>query len=321
KGSLTELFSEEEIFEELKEFQKLQRHGIVLVSAFDATYPQLLRQLYSPPLVLYLRGNTQLLSHAACIAIVGSRNADLKGCQYAHAFSNKLSLEGACVVSGLALGIDGAAHRGALENNRQGSTIAVLGNGLPSIYPASHRELGNQILEQKGLLISPFPPGAPALRHHFLYRNQIIAGLSHGGLIIQAGERSGSLSTARHLLENGREVYVLPGEADNPRYRGSLSLIKQGAQLVISAADIQLPQTFMKESKEASSNRYQLSISQALLRDYLLEHGEQSVADLEDGLQIENVALELCQLELDGLINVTCGNIVSWIDEASPQKP
>lgn len=205
-----------------------------LVTLADLDYPKALLEIADPPPLLYAKGNLALLNQAS-IAIVGSRNASVQGEKNAEAFASGLCGYGLCVVSGLALGIDGAAHRGALKAN--GSTIAVVGTGLDIVYPAKHRDLAHQIVE-KGLIISEFALGTPSKPQNFPKRNRIISGLSLGCLVVEANLQSGSQITARMAAEQGREVFAIPGSIHSPMAKGCHQLIKQGAKLVDSLQDI-----------------------------------------------------------------------------------
>ncbi len=204
-----------------------------LITLSDPRYPALLKEIDGPPPLLYLIGNPDLLSQPQ-IAIVGSRNPSPNGLDNAREFAATLAAAGICITSGLAGGIDGAAHRGAM---RSGETIAVMGTGPDRIYPSAHRDLAHQIAE-KGLLISEFPPGTPAKSENFPRRNRIISGLSLGTLVVEAALQSGSLITARLASEQGREVFAIPGSIHNPQAKGCHALIRQGAKLVESAQDI-----------------------------------------------------------------------------------
>jgi DNA processing protein len=205
-----------------------------VVAIGDPRYPPALLDTADPPLLLYVHGRIELL-HAPAIAIVGSRNPTPQGVENARAFAAHLSRAGWTVVSGLALGVDGAAHEGAIEGGS--GTIAVVGTGLDRVYPARHRALARKIVDA-GLLISEFAVGTPALSAHFPVRNRIIAGLARGTLVVEAAVQSGSLITARLAVEAGREVFAIPGSIHSPQARGCHALIKQGAKLVDSAADI-----------------------------------------------------------------------------------
>ena len=200
----------------------------------DADYPSQLLQIADPPLLLFLAGQVELLA-APSLAIVGSRRPTPQGAANARAFAAALSERGWTIVSGLATGIDGAAHEGALTAS--GSTIAVVGTGLDVVYPRAHRDLAARIVQQ-GLMVSELPLGAPPLAAHFPQRNRIIAGLTRGTLVVEAALQSGSLITARLAAEGGREVFAIPGSIHSPQSRGCHALIRQGAKLVETAQDM-----------------------------------------------------------------------------------
>ncbi len=212
--------------------------GHALVTPAHPLYPERLRQMPDAPLVLYARGALRRLEQDA-LALVGARNATADGLDHAHAFALYLAQHGFTIVSGLAHGIDAAAHRGALEaGSEQGGTIAVLGTGADIIYPTSHRSLAEDILSADGLILSELELGRPALAAHFPKRNRIVAGLSLGVVVVEAALKSGSLITARLAVDMGREVFAIPGSIHSPLARGPHALIKQGAKLVESGADI-----------------------------------------------------------------------------------
>jgi DNA processing protein len=206
--------------------------GARLVTLADPDYPGLLRSLADPPLALYVRGS---LSGACHVAVVGTRRPSADGLEVARRLAAGLSAAGVCVVSGLARGIDAAAHRGALEGG--GLTVAVLGCGMDRVWPAEHAELLEQVAE-RGAVLSEYPPGTPPLRHHFPARNRILAALSRAVVVVEARERSGALLTAEFALEMGREVFAVPGCVLNPRSRGPHQLLREGAHLAESAEDV-----------------------------------------------------------------------------------
>ena len=212
----------------------LQKDNAHLVTFADSTYPQKLLEISNPPAVLYAIGNLQWLNHPT-IAMVGSRSATPQGEKNAENFAESLCNQGLCVVSGMALGIDGASHRGAIKAN--GATIAVVGTGLDIVYPAKHRDLAHKIAE-RGLIISEFPLGTPSKAQNFPRRNRLISGLSLGCLVVEANIDSGSLITARLSAEQGREVFAIPGSIHSPVTKGCHQLIKQGAKLVENVQDI-----------------------------------------------------------------------------------
>ena len=205
-----------------------------LLTLSDSDYPRDLLDAADPPPLLYCKGQRSLLA-ARSVALVGSRNASAQGLANAESFAAALSHAGYCIVSGLALGIDAAAHRGAL--GAAGATIAVIGTGADIVYPARNRDLAHAIAA-RGLIVSEFPLGTSALASNFPRRNRIISGLSRGVVVIEAALKSGSLITARLAAEQGREVFALPGSIHSPLSKGCHQLIKQGAKLVDSVDDI-----------------------------------------------------------------------------------
>lgn len=231
-----------------------------LVTLGDAAYPASLLAIEDPPLMLYLLGQTSLITcphvlhgstqSVAChwpslaLAMVGSRNPTPQGEQNARQFAKAFSTAGLCVVSGLALGVDGAAHLGALSAVDESApaqrlcTIAVIGTGIDRVYPRQHRELAHRIARH-GLIVSEYPLGTPPLAANFPKRNRLIAGLSQGTLVVEAAPASGSLITARLAAEQGKEVFAIPGSIHNPQSRGCHALIRQGAKLVETAQDVQ----------------------------------------------------------------------------------
>jgi DNA processing protein len=217
-------------------------------SLADADYPRSLLTLADPPLLLYATGASKLFEEIATksiandMAIVGSRNATPQGLQNARSFAKSFAQAGAHIVSGLALGIDGAAHEGALDAQLEmgsgvGSTIAIVGTGLDRVYPKRHHDLAHRIV-QRGLILSEFPIGTPPLAENFPRRNRLIAALTQGTLVVEAAIQSGSLITARQALDLGKEVFAIPGSIHNPQSKGCHHLIKQGAKLVESAQDV-----------------------------------------------------------------------------------
>ncbi|MFS2033200.1 DNA-processing protein DprA [Polaromonas sp. CT11-55] len=201
----------------------------------DSAYPAALLDIEDPPLMLYMLGTLAGKPAAACIAIVGSRNPTPQGETNARQFAKAFGSVGLCVVSGLALGIDGAAHDGALLGG--GETIAVVGTGLDRVYPKKHLTLAHRIAQQ-GMIVSEFPLGTPPLAGNFPRRNRIISGLARGTLVVEAALQSGSLITARLAAEQGKEVFAIPGSIHSPQSRGCHALIKQGAKLVELAQDV-----------------------------------------------------------------------------------
>ena len=292
--------------------QRTKALRVETVSIFNDDYPEALLNIYNPPPIIFLRGNKEVLSDCKhFIAIVGSRNADREGIELAREIALNLAKAGVVVVSGLALGVDGAAHRGAIDSGSLQSTIAVLGNGLPNIYPHSHARLANEIINCHGAILSQFEIGTPAYPSNFLDRNRIISGLSQAVCVIEAGQRSGSLVTARYALEQGREVLAIPGSVKNSRFKGSNALVKDGAHLVTNASDIleilSIPDPYrilLKKTKLAN-------ISHPILK-LLKEYGEISLEELKSKLPtVESFSAELLELELASAIIIKPGNLVT----------
>ncbi len=220
----------------LRTAEWLQRPGHRLIAWHDPDYPAALRTISGAPLMLFTAGDVSLLQNPA-IAVVGTRSASPGGRNLAKQFAHRFADAGLVVVSGLAAGIDGAAHEGALEAG--GDTIAVLGSGPDLCYPAQHRDLHARIAA-RGLLVSEYPPGTQPLRDHFPARNRIIAGLAQGTLVVEAAARSGALITAQFAVDAGREVWAVPGSIHDPHARGCHRLIRDGAMLVESPEDVLL---------------------------------------------------------------------------------
>ena len=237
-----------------------------LISIQHHHYPDLLKQISDPPFLLYVQGNPEHLNHSKPIAIVGSRHPTRYGIETADKFATQLAQEHWSIHSGFALGIDAAAHQGALAAG--GVTIAVLGNGIDYDYPKAHKHLRQQIC-QNGALISEFPLHTIPEPYHFPLRNRLISGMSHGVLVVEAGNKSGSLLTAKMALEQNRDVFAIPGLIHNPASRGCHWLIKQGAKLTESVADIHAElhteKTLPTKLKQPTP-KIQVKIRQAILK-------------------------------------------------------
>ena len=233
-NQLEKLFSDDSKFEVEQALQWGQAEQQGWLSWADEDFPQRCLQIDDAPILLGYRGNKSLLNDPQ-IAVVGSRHASKAGKAIAEDFAHFLSDKGMTVTSGLALGIDAAAHRGGLQG--LGKTVAVVATGLDRIYPASNKALGQQIVDE-GVMISEFALGSKPVSYHFPKRNRIISGLSYGTLVVEAALKSGSLITARTAMEQGREVFAVPGSIHNPQAKGCHQLIKQGAKLVESGQDI-----------------------------------------------------------------------------------
>jgi DNA processing protein len=274
-----------------------------ILTLADAAYPPALLEIADPPTVLYVRGNPARLNDRG-LAIVGSRNATAQGVQNAENFARTLAGHGFAIISGLALGIDAAAHRGALAAS--GNTIAVIGTGADRLYPARNMALAQAIVTH-GAIVSEFPLGTPALAANFPRRNRIISGLSRGVLVVEAAIESGSLITARLAAEQGREVFAIPGSIHSPVARGCHQLIKQGAKLVESASDI-LEELGSFEPAAAIPAEPDASTEDPLL--LALAHDPCSLDELAErtGYETEQLLAELLMLELGGLIATLPGN-------------
>jgi DNA processing protein len=219
------------------ELVRVRELGADVLILDDGTYPALLREIADPPITLYVKGDWQACLDAPCVALVGSRRCSTYGQNTATLLARELASRGVTIISGLARGIDAAAHRGALEAG--GRTVAVLGTGVDEVYPRDHKKLAAEILAQGGALVSQFPLATPPIPENFPYRNRIISGLSLGVVLVEAAENSGSLITARLALEQGREVFAVPGNITSRNSFGTNYLIKAaGAKLVQQWQDV-----------------------------------------------------------------------------------
>ena len=293
----------------------LSEPGHHLMTWSDPDYPALLREIPDPPLVLYIAGERPLLS-AQQLAIVGSRNPTPMGRENARAFAKILAGAGLAITSGMALGVDSAAHRGALEAG--GKTIAVAGTGLDRVYPARHRDLAHEIVKH-GALVSEFPLGTPPLPENFPVRNRIISGLSLGTLVVEAALQSGSLITARMANEQGREVFAIPGSIHAPQSRGCHALIRQGAKLVETAQDIleelgPLAGVALQAAHENTPPGLRLDSTMKTLLEHI-GHDPVSIDTLIErcGLTADAVSSMLLQMELNGLVSNCPGGKVQRI--------
>lgn len=272
----------------------------------DPAYPQALLNISDPPFLLFVKGRIDLLNVPA-LAVVGSRNASPQGVRNAETFSFSASDSGLCIVSGMAHGIDAAAHLGGLRG--KGSSIAVVGTGLDKVYPSANRELAHQ-LSQTGAIISEFPLGTPPLPANFPRRNRIISGLSLGCLVVEASLQSGSLITARMALEQGRDVFAIPGSIHSPQSKGCHALIKQGAKLVECTQDIfdELGTIFTGLNSPLPP-----PVEHPLFAHLHFEPLDLGTLSERSGLTIASLSAILLQLELEGSITTLPGGLYQRI--------
>ena len=292
--------------------------GHFIITLADEFYPRALLEIADPPSLIYARGRIELVQRS-CLAVVGSRNATAQGESNAAAFAKALSDAGLTIVSGLAVGIDAAAHRGGLEG--AGSTIAVLGTGIDVLYPKRNVELVDRIAAQ-GLLLSEFPLGTGPVAGNFPRRNRLISGLARGCLVVEAALASGSLITARTAAEQGREVFAIPGSIHSPLSKGCHALIKSGAKLVESAEDVLTELSGFRASAYASTTAGEAP-PVASATSGLLAHMGHDPVDVDSlcgraGMSADQVTAELLRLELEGLIAALPGGLYQRLEKRQP---
>ena len=285
-----------------------------VITLADDVYPRGLLEISDPPPVIYARGRVDLLQRPA-LAIVGSRNASAQGARNAEQFAISLGDAGITIVSGLALGIDAAAHRGGLAG--RASTIAVLGTGIDVVYPTRNAELAAEIAA-RGLLLSEFPLGTAAIAHNFPRRNRLISGLARGCLVVEAALESGSLITARCAADQGREVFAIPGSIHSPLSKGCHALIKSGAKLVESADDVLAELAGFRPSGFANAAMSAPDVAADTGVLAVMGHDPVDVDSLcaRAGLSAEQVASELLRLELDGRVTALPGGLYQRLEKA-----
>lgn len=285
-------------------WQWLQQSDWQIINLNDDIYPVLLKCLPDAPGLLYAKGNLKLLNTPQ-LAMVGSRNASPEGLMQAKRFSHELSHYGFTITSGLALGIDAKAHEGALS---KGTTIAVLPCGPNIIYPSRHQHLADQIIHQGGLLLTEFPPGTPARKPYFPLRNRVISGLSLSTLVIEASLPSGTLTTARHALEQGREVFAMPGAIHNPMSRGCHYLLRDGAQWLESSQDVlNLLSEIMPLTKASLPTSVAHPKESNLLKYFVSGINHFDTLQERTGLEATELSIALTELELTGKIQRIAG--------------
>jgi DNA processing protein len=296
-----------------------------IVTLGDKDYPSALLEMPDPPMMLYALGQTDWLAKleaTSCIAVVGSRNPTPQGEQNAKAFAQALSSAGLTVVSGMALGVDGAAHQGALAGAAPEAlaTIAVVGTGLDRVYPKHHLQLAHQIA-QRGLILSEYPLGTPPLNANFPKRNRIISGLSQATLVVEAAVKSGSLITAKQSLEQGKEVLAIPGSIHSTQSKGCHALIKQGAKLVESAQDVleelRVPDPFKSSQSAATEEEESALTPEAHLLDCMgFDPVGLDALQARCGLDTALLQTQLLTLELAGWIGRLPGGLFQRIAKA-----
>lgn len=284
----------------------VDQSGRSVITLADPSYPRQLLQIPDPPVLLYVIGQVRLLG-ADSLAIVGSRNATPQGVTNAERFARAMSEAGLVIVSGLALGIDAAAHRGGLAGSS--STIAVLGCGADVVYPPDNKLLFARIAET-GAIISEYPLGTPPARENFPRRNRVIAGLSRGCLVVEAAFASGSLITARFALEQGREVFAIPGSIHSPLSKGCHALIKQGAKLVESAQDV-LEE--LGHDSRAQETHNSSGVSSGLLQHMGYDPCTIDTLVQRSDLTAEVISAMLLTLELEGKVSSLPGGVYQRI--------
>lgn len=288
-------------FDTLRDWCSMEGQGVLLAGVHP--YPEALSSLRDAPILLWYRGDLSAFN-APMLAIVGSRGATPAALEWTRNTSATLAEAGISIVSGLALGIDGAAHTGALLSGLPNRTIAVMGTGPDIVYPARHRQLVRDIYKRGGLLLTEFAPGTKAQSRHFPSRNRIISGLSLATLVVEAGIRSGTMITARMAADHGRDVFALPGAVANPLSQGPHQLIREGALLVESASDILdalglMPSSTLDLFKQGTSSRAQKSIPPLVtMVDYTPTTVD--VIAIRSEYTIAELMPQLLQLELDG---------------------
>ncbi len=307
------IINQRNIIDPDKELLETKEKGINVVTVYDDNYPFLLRNIYDPPQIIYFKGELSLDNDNVSIAVVGSRKPTYYGRYVAEKISKQLAMEGITVVSGMAIGVDTFAHKGALSGG--GRTIAVLGSGVDVPYPKRNINLIQEIVKN-GAVISEFPPGTGPLPAHFPMRNRIISGLSLGTLVVEAGARSGSLITADCALEQGREVFAIPGNITSVNSKGTNRLIKQGAKLVDTLEDI-LEEFCFINLERTNNDINSMELDDGLSEDEKLVMqnitGQNITTDhLVDitGFSPKKINLILAKLELKGKIKQLPGNTI-----------
>lgn len=295
-----------------------EKTGAQIITISDPEYPALLKEIYDPPILFWMKGNPEALSKPG-IAVVGTRNASTYGKKQTERFTTQLAEEGLCIFSGLAYGIDTIGHQAAL--NVGAPTVAVLGSGIDNLYPKSNAEVANQIVKSGGAVISEFPPGTMPDKGNFPLRNRIVSGLSLGVVVMESGIKGGSMITAELALDQNREVFALPHPLGNPSGTGCNYLIKKGAAKLVQIVDdilVELPIDFsegvrvtqVEETKVQTWRDFNLEdLSMQICEK--LENGDTQIDDLADALEknTSEILVALLQLEMGGLVLQKAGKI------------
>ncbi|HPJ03594.1 MAG TPA: DNA-processing protein DprA [Candidatus Limiplasma sp.] len=284
--------------------ERMERKGIQLLFADDARYPELLKSIDDPPYLLYCMGDVSVLSHL-CVAVVGTRHPSGYGADMARTIASTLGAADVCVVSGMAIGIDANAHKGALTVG--GKTVAVLGSGLSTPYPPDNVGLYHEILSAGGLVLSEYPPDARPHSYHFPHRNRVISGLCRGIVFVEGRVKSGGMITVRTALDQGREVFAVPGNIGQYYAEGPNTIIREGAVMIASAEDILtdlgIQSTYTDEPEESQP------ATNPVLRALQKEAMGMDALQLETGLTTDALMTQLCMLEISGEITRDSGNI------------
>jgi DNA processing protein len=309
-GSL--LLEQKEMKTVEKEFIFYEKNGIEILSISDERYPNLLKEIYDPPSVLFACGNLELLKNECPVAMVGSRRASNSSITLGYSVARELAGAGAVVVSGLARGIDFYAHKGALDG--KGGTIAVLGNGIDVVYPRVHSAMYERI-RREGLILTEFPLGTPPYKRNFPMRNRVISGLVLGVLVVEASDKSGALITAEYALDHGRELMAFPGRASSETAAGNNRLIKEGAHLVESAHDVFSVLGREYDERVERGSQFFSPLEQEILK--VIGDDLVSIEEIEGatGRPVSKVASALMMLELKSVVVQYPGKFFSRMEK------
>lgn len=289
-----------------EDVRRIKDQGVEIVGYYDALYPYQLKEIHDPPILLFCKGNLDLLraDYEAMLGMVGTRKPTPYGVKMTESLTKKLVQNEVVIVSGLAKGIDAIAHKTTVES--YGKTIAVLGSGCDVIYPKRNAYIYEGILSNDGLIISEFLPGTQPLRHHFPRRNRIISGLCAGVLVIEAGENSGSLITAKYALDQGRMIMTVPGNVTNPQAKGSLKLLKEGGIPVGTAEDVLSEMQIALKPHGSVNHKDETSLEKTLS---MIEPATADQISALLGEDVYDIMLQLTILEMSGKIKRMPGGL------------